>query len=226
MRGVSVIIPTFEEADRVGGLVASLKVQGFEEIIVADASETNATVTAAENAGAKTLRLQTAKRSSQMQAGAKVATGDILFFLHADSKLPIDARQMIEVALRQQGVVAGSFRLGFDVAHPLLAFYGLCSRLNWTYATYGDQGLFVSHAVFARIGGFEDMALLEDVEIQFRLRRFGRFCKIKRDIVTSARRFVQRGVLVQQLINVAIVMAYMCGASPARLARWYRGDVS
>jgi rSAM/selenodomain-associated transferase 2 len=223
MGGVSVIIPTFDEADRIGGLITSLRTQGFEEIIVVDASVTDATVTAAKTAGACTLRLLTPQRSRQMQAGADVATGDILFFLHADSRLPIGARQTIEAALQQEYVVAGSFRLAFDVKHPLLSFYGLCSRLNWTYATYGDQGLFVSRAGFARVGGFEDMALLEDVEIQLRLRRLGHFCKVKQNIVTSARRFVRRGVLVQQLINVAIIVAYRCGVSTAHLARWYRG---
>jgi rSAM/selenodomain-associated transferase 2 len=218
---ISVIIPTIDEADRIQTLIKSLQAQGFDEIIVADASADDATYRAALDAGATCLRLSERGRGAQMQAGAQAARGNILVFLHADSQLPQGAKAAIIAALVHETAVAGSFRLAFDVHHPLLRFYGFCSRLNVALTTYGDQGLFMRWATFDAIGGFKAMPLLEDLDIQKRLRPLGQFVKLKLSIITSARRFVRRGIFAQQMLNVAIVLAYCLGVSPHRLARRY-----
>jgi rSAM/selenodomain-associated transferase 2 len=223
MTTLSVIIPTLGEAATLPTLLAALHDQGFDDIIVADASTSTATSQVAIAAGARCLPNLKRGRGAQLHTGAAVALGEILFFLHADSVLPPLARGAIEACMTNTDVVAGSFRLAFDRRHPLLTLYAALSRLNWPIATYGDQGLFVRREVYEKIGGFADMALLEDLEIQTRLRRTGRFVKLPLQIVTSARRFVRRGILVQQVLNVVIVIAYLLGISPKRLARWYEG---
>jgi rSAM/selenodomain-associated transferase 2 len=220
---ISVIIPTLGEADAVPRLIHDLLHQGFHEVIIADASLDEFTVKAATHAGAKCLSNLKRGRGHQMNVGARAAKGEVLFFLHADSVVPPTACNAIKLALTQPGVLAGSFRLAFDCDHPLLRFYATCSALNLCITTYGDQGLFVRAAAFHQLSGFVDMALLEDFEIQRRLRRLGRFVKLPGPIVTSARRFVRRGILVQQLLNIAIVLAFLCRVSPDRLSKWYDG---
>lgn len=222
MARVSVIIPTYREAERIHNLIKSLIAQGFDEIIVADASDDNMTSQAAINAGAICLSDLPPGRGRQMHAGAQVATGEIFFFLHADSALPEPCYRAVCDCLSKNENLAGCFRLAFDRRHPLLAFYGWCSRLNWRVTTYGDQGLFIRKSTYVDIGGFADMELMEDVELQRRLRARGRFVKLPHEIVTSARRFVKRGIWAQQLLNIIIVIAYSCGVAPARLARWYQ----
>lgn len=223
MVSISVIIPTLGEAATLPSLLTTLRDQGFNDVIVADASIDDATCQVAIAAGAKSLSYLTCGRSTQMRAGAAVALGDILFFLHADSVLPPNAHEAILACMTNTNAVAGSFRLAFDRRHPLLTFYASLSRLNWAIATYGDQGLFVRRAVYEDIGGFANIPLLEDLEIQQRLRRAGVVVKLPLPIVTSSRRFVRRGVLAQQLLNVVIVIAYLLGFSPHTLAHWYEG---
>jgi rSAM/selenodomain-associated transferase 2 len=221
MATISVIIPTFGEADRVQGLVRALFAQGFDEIIVADASDDEATCKAAAAIGAISLSNLARGRGRQMRAGAMAANGDILFFLHADSIVPAAAYAAIKDCLSNNDNVAGCFRLAFDRRHPLLDVYSWCSRLNVRVTTYGDQGLFVSKAIYDQIGGFADIDLMEDFEIQSRLRPLGRFVKLPLEIITSARRFVKFGIAAQQMLNIMIVIAYLCGVPPNRLARWY-----
>jgi len=226
MTTISVIIPTLGEASKLPILVQSLKSQGFEEIIVADASDDTATAIAALRAGAVCLANLAKGRGSQMSAGAQVASCDILFFLHADSALPSNAYAAINSALANQDNVAGSFRLSFDSKHPLLAIYAWFGRFNCLIATYGDQGLFLRRTTYEKIGGFAPIALMEDFEIQQRLRRLGRFVKLQHTITTSARRFMRRGILRQQLLNVVIVLSFLCKVPSATLARWYEGRSS
>jgi rSAM/selenodomain-associated transferase 2 len=223
MTSISLIIPTIDEAERLASLITAALAQGFDDIIIADASQGDATYYAARQAGASCLRLATRGRGAQMQAGAQAAHGEILFFLHADSTLPMGAKDAILASMARPDTLAGSFRLAFDERHPLLTLYALCSRLNTTLTTYGDQGLFVKRRAFEAIGGFKAMPLLEDLEIQSRLRPLGRFIKLDLAIETSARRFLRRGIIKQQALSVAIVLAYYLGVCPHRLALWYGG---
>jgi rSAM/selenodomain-associated transferase 2 len=224
MTSISVIIPTLNEAAALPVLITQLQAQGFDEIIIADASTCDETAAAATRCRALCLPNLPKGRGAQMQAGAAIATGDVVFFLHADSYLPTGAHEAIRATMLDPKAIGGSFSLAFDKADWRLAFYAWCSRINLPITTYGDQGLFMARATFEQIGGFKPMPLLEDLDIQQRLRPLGRFVKLKAPITTSARRFVRRGIVRQQVLNVAIVLAYRLGVSPDTLARWYYGN--
>jgi len=220
---VSVIIPTLDEAERIGALIAALKLQDFEEIVVADGGSQDATVERATAAGAVVISASRG-RGHQLGAGARAASGDILFFVHADSVPPPGARRRTEASLEASGVSAGCFRLRFDGVHPLLGLYAFMSRINHGLFTYGDQGLFLLRSTYLRIGGYRDMPLFEDVDILQRLRRAGRIVKLSDAMVTSARRFLRDGVARRELLSAGLVALYHLGVSPQRLERWYRPE--
>lgn len=220
---VSVVIPTLDEADRIGDLITGLRADGFEEIIVADGASGDETKSRAAAAGARVVDAPRG-RGQQLQHGALAASGDILFFLHADSAPPPGSRAIIASTLARPGVAAGCFRLAFDQRHPFLAFYALMSRVNHSLFTYGDQGLFLSRATFDCIGGYSDLPLFEDVEILQRARRAGRFIKRGEPIITSARRFRRAGIVWQEIKSIALLALYRLGVSPQLLVRWYRSE--
>ncbi len=220
---ISVIIPTLDEADRIGALVAALMAQDFDEVVVADGGSGDATMQRACDAGARVV-LSPRGRGRQLSAGARAASGEALFFLHADSMPPPQARSRIEATLAAGTVSAGCFRLAFDQKHPLLDFYALMSRINHGLFTYGDQGLFLLRSTYLGIGGYRDMPLFEDVEIVRRLRRLGQIVKLEASMVTSARRFMRDGVARRELMSAGLVALYHLGVGPHQLERWYRPD--
>lgn len=220
---VSVIIPTLDEAERIGGLIEILHLQGFEEIIVADGGSCDDTRKIALNAGANVLHTPRG-RGGQLQKGAASARCEHLFFLHADSTPPPLARSVIADSLSAPDIVAGSFRLAFDHKHPILRFYALMSRINHDLFTFGDQGFFIASDAYRRIGGFSDTPIFEDNDIVRRARKAGRFVKRPEPITTSARRFVADGIVRRQLANAFLLGLYRLGISPHHLARWYRPD--
>jgi rSAM/selenodomain-associated transferase 2 len=221
---IAVVVPTLNEASTLGRLLADLAGvggQGDYTVTVADGGSTDGTLAVAARFPEVSALSSPRGRARQMNAGARASAGEILLFLHADCHLPAGAFPSIRAALADPAVAAGSFRLAFDREDPWLRFYAWCSRINHPLFTYGDQGLFLRRETFERVGGFPEIPLLEDVEIQRRLRREGRFIKLRDPVVTSARRFVKNGVVRQQTLNTGIVLLYYLGASPARLARFY-----
>jgi len=220
---ISVIVPTLDEAERIGALIDALRRQGFDEIVVADGGSRDATVERATNAGAQVI-LSSRGRGQQLGAGARVASGEALFFVHADCLPPSGARNSIEARLAEVGVSAGCFRLAFDEAHPLLRLYAFMSRINHGLFTYGDQGLFLLRSTYLRIGGYRDMPLFEDVDILQRLRRAGRIVKLNQPMLTSARRLMRDGVAQRELMSAGLVALYHLGVSPERLEQWYRPE--
>jgi len=220
---VSVIIPTLDEAERIGALIESLRMQGFEEIIVSDGASNDDTAAIATSAGAIVVAAPRG-RGKQLQRGAAAASCDNLFFLHADSMPPPNARALIALSLATPGVIAGCFRLVFDRRHPLLNFYAWMSRINHDLFTFGDQGFFIGRAAFERIGGYSDAPIFEDADIVRRARRAGRFIKHGEPMTTAARRFLRSGIVRRQLGNTGLVALYRLGVSPERLARWYRSE--
>ncbi len=156
-----------------------------------------------------------------MNEGAKVAKGEILLFLHADTQLPPHALELITEVLSDHTVIGGSFCLAFDHCSPVLKLCSLCSRINHALFTYGDQGLFLRASTFREVGGFMDIPIMEDVEMQRRLRSKGKFAKLRTPVVTSARRYKEKGVLRQQILNTMLVAGYLAGVPPAILKRFY-----
>ena len=222
MSRFSVIIPVLNEASWVGSLLRSLEPNTDVEVIVVDGGSTDGTREVVSEFPDVIYLHSKAGRGIQLNRGAEFATGEILWFLHADSAIPLNWKEAIIEILGKDNTVAGCFPLRFDANPWLLRFFGFLSRWNHPLVTYGDQGFFMRRSQFESIGGFRNFPILEDVEIQCRLRRVGRWGKARIALTTSSRRFLTQGILRQQLKNIGIVSLFLVGASPNRLARFYR----
>jgi len=218
---VSVIIPTLNEAERIGELIEQTRLLGDCEIIVVDGGSDDRTGQAAEAAD---LCLSTERgRAVQQNAGAAAAQGDVLLFLHADCRLEAGALEAVNEALRDPRVVGGCFRQKIDA--PGLR-YRILERGNafrvrlWKWA-YGDQGIFVRREVFEELGAFPELKLMEDLFLMKRLKKLGRVVLLDVPLHVSPRRWRKAGVIRQTLRNWTLVFLAQCGASPNRLARFY-----
>ena len=219
---ISIIIPVLDEADCLDRLLPGFKSEEDVEVIVVDGGSSDATPLILGKYPNVHYVHAPKGRGIQLNRGASIARGDIVWFLHADSRLMEGWKQEIIQALSSTQVVAGCFHLQFDDSHWLLRLFAFFSRWNHPLATYGDQGYFMRREVFLRIGGFKDYPILEDLEVQCRLRRLGKWYKSPLALITSARRFKTMGILRQQLKNIGIVSLYLAGASPHWLSRFYK----
>jgi rSAM/selenodomain-associated transferase 2 len=191
------------------------------ELLIVDGGSEDATVAIVQRFG----RVISAPRgrAAQMNRGAAVATGDILLFLHADSMLPDDTLSAIEHSCAAPGVVGGAFRLCFNchkLAYRLVA-YTTNLRSRWRGIFTGDQAYFVRAESFKAIGGFPDIALMEDVEIITRLRTIGKVVLLPLYVTTSARRHEQNGLARTVLFMWYLRTLYRLGVSPEQLQRKY-----
>jgi rSAM/selenodomain-associated transferase 2 len=224
---LSVVIPTLNEAARIGARLAELEaLPGVDEVLVADGGSGDATLRIAS--GFKRTRLLQAPRgrASQQNAGAAAAAGDVLLFLHADVSLPSEAPRLIREALTDERVVAGAFET-WTVADgppsrlaPLLHLADLRSRT--TSLPYGDQAIFVRANAFRAAGGFPEQPLMEDLELSRRLSRLGRIRVLPASVRVSGRRFLARPVFYTLAVNV-FPLLYALGVPPEALKRLY-GD--
>ena len=221
---VSVVIPTLNEEAYLEDTLRSFCRSSREtECIVVDGGSTDGTCEIAERwPDVRLMHATVAGRGAQMNEGARAATGDVLLFLHADCRLPEGAIRSLRLACQDERVVGGSFCLGFAGRHWVLQLLNVGSRINHPLTTYGDQAQFARASTFHAVGGFEEWPLMEDLEIQFRLRQHGRLSKIRRPVVCSDRRFQRRGPVRHQLFNTALVGLYLLGVPPTRLGQWYR----
>ncbi len=219
---ISVIIPVLNEALDIGKTLASVH-KANVEVIVVDGGSRDDTKAVAESWGVKVLSAPTG-RGRQMNAGARVASGKIFLFLHADTLLPENFAPMVIQALNQPNTVAGAFALQIEGELPSLRWVE--KGVNWRSRTfsfpYGDQAIFMSAEVFYQLGGFPDLPIMEDFEMMRRLRRIGKILLLTATVVTSGRRWVAKGVFKTTLINQLTIVAYLLGVSPERLSRWYR----
>jgi len=219
---ISIIIPVLNESQTIGSCLYRLKKHiEHHEIVVVDGGSHDATLDIVKAFSDVKWLCSTAGRGNQMNRGVEAANGDLLLFLHADTCLPPGGLNRIEAIMAREGIVAGSFSLSFEEPSSLLKLYALFSRINHLLFTYGDQGLFMTRHIFELIGGFKEIPIMEDVEIQKRLRKLGRFVKIRQPVVTSARRFLTNGIIKQQVLNMGLVFLYHAGFSPFWLKRFY-----
>ncbi len=221
---ISVIIPVLNEAKVIGAALRQVPRTKGVEVIVVDGGSRDSTANIAEANGARLIHTA-AGRARQMNAGAAIARGEILLFLHADTQLPPDFARLVCETLSCPGVVAGAFRLRINSPRPSLrAIEALANfRSNLMQAPYGDQALFLRADCFRAAGGFPEMPIMEDFEFMRRLRSRGRISIAPATALTSGRRWERLGVLRTTLVNQAIILAYLLGVAPERLARWYRG---
>ncbi|MBD2362958.1 TIGR04283 family arsenosugar biosynthesis glycosyltransferase [Anabaena minutissima FACHB-250] len=220
---ISIIIPTLNEAANIKQAIFTTQPSTNIEIIVVDAGSEDETVAIADAMGVKVI-LSTPGRAVQMNLGAAVASGEILLFLHADTRLPIGFDEMIRTALQQPGVVAGAFTLQIDA--PVFALrlveWGVKWRSHFWQMPYGDQAIFMTKVVFQKIGCFPETPIMEDFELIQRVKRIGKIANIAVPVITSARRWLQKGVFKTTLINQIVVIGYLFGVPPARLRKLYR----
>ena len=193
------------------------------QTVVADGGSTDSTAALALAAGAQVVRAPRG-RALQMNAGALQATGDILVFLHADTRLPLNADRLITQALDNGPQIWGRFDVCIEGQPRMLgviaAFMNLRSR--WTGIATGDQAMFMTRAAFDAVGGFADQPLMEDIEMSVRLARLSRPACLRSKVVTSGRRWETRGVWRTVLLMWRLRFAYWRGAAPERLAALYR----
>ena len=223
---ISIIIPAKNEAAQLPLLLNYLSgVPGKEhiaEIIVSDGNSGDDTVSIAYLYGAKVVVNEQTGRGRQMNAGAKIATGNILYFLHADSIPPTGfVEDILEKIIA--GHVAGCYRLRFDDDHWFLKANAWFTRFNVNAVRFGDQSLFVRKSVFEAIDGFrEDLIIMEDQEIIHRIRSKGKFAVVDGYVTTSARKYRVNGVYRMQRIFFYIYFAYVFGASQQKLVAIYK----
>jgi len=162
-------------------------------------------------------------RARQMNAGAAAARGDVLLFLHADTLLPEDAAALIALGMGATGRKWGRFDVSIAGTHPLLSAVSFLMNLRsrWTGIATGDQAIFVSREAFAKVGGFPEIPLMEDVEISSRLKSLSPPLCVRSRAVTSGRRWERDGVLRTILLMWKLRFAYAMGVAPERLARRY-----
>lgn len=220
---LSVIIPTLNETAHIDGVLEDLSQGEALDIIVADGGSTDTTVDQAAARGARICQGPSG-RARQMNQGAAMARGEILFFLHADSRLPAGFDRVIRRVLETADVAAGAFSLGIDADSRKVRMveYGANLRSRYLGMPYGDQGVFIRAALFCQCGGFPDLPIMEDFAMMRQLGKTGRIVTVPQRITTSSRRWCRMGILRTTLVNQVIIIGYLFGVPAGRLSRWYR----
>ncbi len=224
MSRLTIIVPVLNEA---GGIEAALqalqplRARGHE-LIVVDGGSADATAGLAAGAADRVIDAPRG-RARQMNAGAGVARGDVLLFLHADTRLPDDAGVILMEALRQSGGCWGRFDVRIGSTRPILRLVALMMNLRsrLTGICTGDQAIFVTAQAFTRVGGYPPLALMEDIALSARLRRCSKPVALRATAVTSARRWERNGVLRTIALMWWLRLRYFFGAAPAHLAELY-----
>ena len=221
---ISVIIPTLNEATRLAATLANVRATlPAAEIIIADGGSTDGTPQLAAGNSARVLPCACG-RGVQLAAGATEARGELLVFLHADTQLPADAATHLAAYFARPEVQLGTFRLAFDDGGFFLRACAWFTRFDSVFTRFGDQGIVVRRELYDRLGGFPSWPLFEDVEFLRRARRVTRVWSLPAEVTTSARRFRRHGMLRQQLRNAILLIRFLAGASPERLAQAYRSE--
>lgn len=224
---LSIIIPVFHESDRINGIITQVfdrAEDGMPQVIVVDGDPQGSTINAIEDE--QVTKIISGKgRARQMNSGASLANGDVLLFLHADTLLPKDALAMITAAMSVDRFVAGAFDLGIDTSRRIFRITEkyVFLRTRLTRIPFGDQAIFIRREYFKKIGGYEDIPLMEDVEIMARIRKRGdRICIIPSKVLTSPRRWEREGILFSTFRNWTLQMLYALGVPAEQLQKYYQ----
>lgn len=217
---ISVVIPALNEESHLEKTLQSVtKQEGDYEFFVVDGGSSDNTVTIAKRYTTVINSLR--GRAIQMNTGAKACSGDILLFLHADTILPDCAFREIRKRMKDVSVAGGSFYIAFDADTFILKGVSFVTRFNFRLFHFGDQGIFVRRTVFQTLQGYKEMPIMEDYDFYKRLGKQGKVILIRMPVISSARRFVRKGVIRQLLMNKLVVLAYWAGVDIQTIKRFY-----
>lgn len=219
---LSVVIPALNEARQIARTITAASIPEAQ-IIVSDGGSTDRTVTIASSLGACIVSGQPG-RAGQQNRGAAVARGEVLLFLHADTRLPANYGDHVFNTLMDRRTVLGAFRFATDVHTPVMRTIAFFTNLRAgrLKLPYGDQGLFVRRADFYRFGGFPETPIAEDLYLVRKMARNGRIALAPVAAVTSGRRWRRLGPLRTTLVNTLIAVGCLAGIPPERLSPLYR----
>jgi len=228
---ISVIIPVYCESnginltiDRIKSSASALGMISLAEIIVVDGDPGKSTLKVIHDPDI-IKKASPAGRGVQMNTGARVATADVLLFLHADTILPANAFRTILDVCRDKEIVAGAFDLVIDAPHPGFRIIEKTATLRSriTRIPFGDQDIFIKADCFRKLGGYKPIALMEDVDIMLRIRQRGyRIRFISDPVITSARRWKKEGMIYTTIRNWMLQLLFYIGVSPEKLKNYYR----
>ena len=219
---ISVVIPILNEAKNIVATLQALLPLGPSELFIVDGGSSDGTQAICRQFNVEVLTSPRG-RAAQMNYGARRATGDVLLFLHADTRLPPTGFSDIRDALSDPRFVGGRFDIQLDGDHWMLrvisAMISLRSRLSKVGT--GDQGIFVRREVFQSMGGFPEIPLMEDIALCRALKHFGEVACLRSKVITSARRWESDGVWRTIFRMWMLKSLYLMGVSPQRLKRYY-----
>jgi rSAM/selenodomain-associated transferase 2 len=225
---ISIIIPTLNERENLPETLRALAaLSDLYEIIVVDGGSDDGTREWLSDHLPANGRMMDGPRGrgNQLNTGAEAATGDVVLFLHADTRLPTNAVRGITELLANADVAAGGFCVRFLEDEPWILRVveaGINFRTRLFRSPTGDQAIFARRTAYVAAGGFAEWPIFEDVDFVHRLKRVGRFVIIPAQVTTSARRYVTWGVLRTVLLMYALRVGFWMGVSPFRLHRWFR----
>ena len=221
---ISVIVPVLNEEKSIAATLTELQRLRPEETILVDGGSSDATREICQRFGVE-LYLSRPGRAAQMNFGAQRARGDVLLFLHADTRLPPSAFDDIRAALQDRKVLGGRFDIQLDNPRLLLKLVGfmISLRSRLSKVGTGDQAIFVRREIFRELGGYPDIPLMEDVAFSRALKRRGAIACLRSRVVSSARRWETDGIGRTVLKMWTLKALYLLGISPGRLKRYY-GD--
>ncbi len=219
---LSIIIPVFNEERTIAETLSPLLNLDDVELLVVDGGSTDQTRQICEAHGVRVVPCR-AGRGRQMNAGAALAKGELLLFLHADTQLPPEFLPKVWQSLKP-GDAAGAFQLRIDANDWKLRIVEIMANLRsrWLQLPYGDQAIVVRADTFYQIGGFRNWPLMEDFEFCRRLRKFGGIVQLPASVLTSARRWHRLGIIRTTMTNQLCVLAYSLGVPTERIAGWYQ----
>ncbi len=219
---LSIVVPALDEERQIEETLRRVREAGDCEIVVVDGGSSDRTVERARAFADQVIRTRRG-RAVQMNAGARAAAGDVLLFLHADTRLPNGFADAIEARLADPRVAGGRFDVRLEPSSRLLWLTGalMNHRSRLSRISTGDQAIFVRRPVFERLGGFPEMPLMEDIAFSRKLKRAGRVACLRLQVVTSSRRWRADGVVRTILLMWSMRALYFFGLSPERLRRLY-----
>lgn len=221
---LSIIIPTYNEADNICSLlnfILSLNDPRIIEVIVADAGSTDLTCSEAQKYPITLLKLNTKCRAKQMNNAASHAKGDTFYFIHADTKPPKTFVEDIELAI-SQGDLVGSYSFKLDSEDPRLKLLSFLTRINMLISRGGDQTLFVTKEFFMKLNGYdESYVIMEDFDFIRRARKRTKFKLLDKSVIVSARKYERNNYFTVQWANLSAFLMFYFGASPQKIKEMY-----